>query len=174
MPLLPPFPFLLKIPPCGFGPFDSAALQLRALLQTALPRGGRLLTRAASSVGPPDSTHPAAAPIPRPAFSPSSSLLPAPPHPAQPPRHTHCTQRQQLERTHAQTHAQHEHTTHCGTNTHTRTQTRNPSEPPQSDVVERLLIGGTAAGGAHAVKVAAERHGLVNLLYSVKVRCALC
>ncbi|KAG8456974.1 hypothetical protein KFE25_004577, partial [Diacronema lutheri] len=38
-----------------------------------------------------------------------------------------------------------------------------------SDVVERLLIGGTAHGGAHAVKVAAERHGAVNLLYSIKM-----
>jgi hypothetical protein len=39
----------------------------------------------------------------------------------------------------------------------------------QSDVVERMLIGGTMHGGAHAVKVAAERHGVVNLLYSLKM-----
>ncbi|KAJ1616775.1 hypothetical protein T492DRAFT_1104533 [Pavlovales sp. CCMP2436] len=39
----------------------------------------------------------------------------------------------------------------------------------QSDVVERMLIGGTLHGGAHSFKVAAERHGLVNMMYSLKL-----
>jgi hypothetical protein len=43
----------------------------------------------------------------------------------------------------------------------------------QSDVVERMLVGGTVQlGASHALKVAAERHGVVNLLYSLKVRRA--
>jgi len=43
----------------------------------------------------------------------------------------------------------------------------------QSDVVERMLLGGTVQGGSHAFKVAAERHGVVNLLYSLKVSSSM-